>query len=236
MGNGRAHPAKTLQQPTYPFQLQPAPHPGASSRALGSMPFQPCPVCRALPAGKFRPSVDNTFTVRFYNRVPRMSVLKCSPSAAAGPGRQEWLLDQACWSVGNHQAPSPEASIPSHPPHPLASAAQSHAQFPHSGPFPNLPHAPPPPQPPPFPAHPWLLQLRSICTVSGSGAPTQANRWRAQVYLCGTSPCTVLPSFTRVSQLCGSGTGTGPSPLPCMLQPTGAAGVGARGAGPGIWC
>ncbi|KAL4426828.1 hypothetical protein ABPG77_006614 [Micractinium sp. CCAP 211/92] len=61
------------------------------------------------------------------------------------------------------------------------------------------------------------LNVKAACTISGGGASTAANRWRAQLYYCGTGgPCNDanLPRFNATSALCGT--------PPCNLAPTGA--------------
>ncbi len=61
------------------------------------------------------------------------------------------------------------------------------------------------------------LQVKAACTISGGGASTAANRWRAQLYYCGIGgPCNDanLPRFNATSALCGT--------PPCNLAPTGA--------------
>lgn len=62
------------------------------------------------------------------------------------------------------------------------------------------------------------MQLWSFCAISGFGASTAGNRWRAQLYYCGTSaPCSdaTLPRDYQTANVPCNGS------LPCTLRPTG---------------
>ncbi|KAL4426829.1 hypothetical protein ABPG77_006615 [Micractinium sp. CCAP 211/92] len=59
--------------------------------------------------------------------------------------------------------------------------------------------------------------LWSFCSISGFGASTAGNRWRAQLFYCGTSaPCSdaTLPSAYSTADVPCNGS------LPCTLRPT----------------
>lgn len=67
--------------------------------------------------------------------------------------------------------------------------------------------------------------MEAVCAISGGGASTAANRWRAQLYYCGTTaPCNNanLPRFNATSRMCGGA-------LPCNLVPDGAQDGGRAG-------
>ncbi|KAL4430999.1 hypothetical protein ABPG75_006255 [Micractinium tetrahymenae] len=62
------------------------------------------------------------------------------------------------------------------------------------------------------------LTLRASCSISGFGASSNASRWRAHLYFCGTSaPCSdaSLPRrYAAADRPCNGS-------LPCTLEPSG---------------
>ncbi|KAL4459132.1 hypothetical protein ABPG75_013997 [Micractinium tetrahymenae] len=62
------------------------------------------------------------------------------------------------------------------------------------------------------------FSLDAVCTLSGTGASTSPDRWRAQLIYCGTGPCkdTNLPDLGQVRSTCSAGGSVGKS---CTLGP-----------------
>ncbi|PSC76097.1 hypothetical protein C2E20_0403 [Micractinium conductrix] len=67
------------------------------------------------------------------------------------------------------------------------------------------------------------FQMTVTCKISGSGASTAANRWRAQLIFCGTgeTSCSdaVFPKFATVTKKCGGQAALTGGDSSCILDP-----------------
>lgn len=72
------------------------------------------------------------------------------------------------------------------------------------------------------------FDLVGTCVMTGDGASRDANRWRAQLILCGTSPCqdSNLPSLAAATPTCSRTTQPKPA---CALAATGRANLTLAG-------
>lgn len=66
------------------------------------------------------------------------------------------------------------------------------------------------------------FNLQATCEVSGAGASLEPNRWRAQLTLCGTTPCrdSNMPALSEARSVCTPGSAFSGS---CALLPSGKA-------------